>query len=166
MGWALKKCQAFDEELEVRLLRATTFLMGLLVSTQVRAEAPPCAEWGGVVESEQLYFLDPAPDSAQSALIDFQGPFASSWLQAHVKGSRLVLRNKMPGLGLPTTIYHVQVEWVAQLGGLVSSVSFPEEGVCESLSLFPGQYSPDLDLKRPDSLEPLRLRLKVWAVGR
>jgi hypothetical protein len=148
----------------MRLLQAAMLAFGML-ATSAHAKAPPCAQWGGVSTSQDLNFLDVGEGSSQSALVDLQGRFGPSWLQASLDQGGLRFDNKTQGVGLPTTIYHVQVDWLSRMGEVVGSQAFPEEGVCAPLSLFPGQYTDPLVLARPQTSEPLRVRLKIWASG-
>ncbi len=145
-------------------LRPALWTLVVVMAAPAGAKAPPCARWGGVQESQALHFLEPSlVESSQSALIDFKSPRASSWMEARVSDSLLIFENRMPGLGLAMTVYHVRAEWVSALGETLSTQSFPEEGHCAGLSLFPGQVSLPFVLKRPLHDEVLRLRLRVWA---
>jgi hypothetical protein len=112
-----------------------------------------------------LYFTESQGGDVQSALIDLQGRFGPSWFQVRIKDKSLRFENKMPGLGLPSTIYHVELAWLSPMGQILATHSIPEEGVCASMSLFPGQVSPDYRIERPEVSETLRLRVKVWAVA-
>jgi hypothetical protein len=130
------------------------------------ASAPECASWGGVRESKSIYFLDGLlePD-AQSALLDrATDSDLPSWLQIRYEKGALRFENKTPGLGLPFTIYHIRAEWLFSDGRVweEGTVSFPEAMRCQILSLFPGQTSQSIVIKRPDSQENLRLRIRVW----
>jgi hypothetical protein len=145
--------------------RIAFLTLGLLVASVAYAKEPPCAEWGGVRASQELYFSDVQDGASQSALIDLQGRFGPSWFQVRIKDKSLHFENKMPGLGLPSTIYHVELAWVSPMGQIIATNSIPEEGVCASMSLFPGQVSPDYRVERPEVSESLRLRVKVWAVA-
>jgi hypothetical protein len=149
----------------MRSARIAFLTLGLLVAPTSIAKAPPCAEWGGVRVSNDLYFSESQEGVSQAALLDLQGRYASSWLQAQFKGKSLRFENKMPGVGLPSTIYHVELTWLSPLGQILASKSFPEEAVCASMSLFPGQVSPDYPVERPDVSEALRLRVRIWAVA-
>ena len=148
----------------MRLLRSTILLFGLM-AVAANAKNPPCAEWGGVVGSQALYFVESLPESHQAALVDLQGRFGPSWLQAVFKNSQFRFENKTPGVGLPSTIYYVQVDWLSRMGDVVASQAFPEEGICAPLSLFPGQTSAWIDIPRPEHADALRVRMKFWAAG-
>jgi len=147
----------------MRLLRSAIFSF-LAAALSAQAEVPECQGWGGVLESQSLYFVGPERLLSQRALLDFEGRFGPSWLQAHLEGNNLRIENVMPGVGIPATIYHFQVAWLNSTGELLSEKSFPEKSRCEALSLFPGQSTASYVLKAPDSQETLRLQIRVWAV--
>jgi len=150
-------------------LRNKLILLLLLLATPVwgaDAFQPECADWGGVTESKALYFLDAAIEpSLQSSLLDRSVESdLPTWIQLRYENSELRFENRTPGLGLPFTIYHVKAEWVYPDGRVWEevSVSFPDSFRCESLSLFPGQMSRSIHVKRPKSQENLRLKLRAW----
>jgi|GEM_PF-5779124 len=149
----------------MKVLRTAIFALAVVATARAAAaEAPPCSEWGGVLESQDLYFVESSAGTLQSALVNLNGRFGSSWLQAQLQHEGLRFENKMPGLGIPSTIYHAQVEWLAPNGQTLTTEFFPEEGMCAALSLFPGQSTFVHELKRPVSKGPLRLKVKIWAV--
>jgi hypothetical protein len=148
----------------MKLARIAFWALGLLLAPAAVAKAPPCAEWGGVRVSRDLYFSESQGGVSQAALVDLQGRFGPSWLQAQFKDKSLRFENKMPGLGLPSTIYHVELTWLSPLGHVLATNSYPEEAVCASMSLFPGQVSPIYPVERPQEDQALRLRVRVWAV--
>lgn len=152
-------------------LRKLTKLMTLslslvLCSTAQAYTEPECSTWNGVLLSENVYFIDPENEKfGQRALLDAGDRWGPFWVQAQLDGSELKFENKMPGLGLPFTIYHVEVNWIGREGVELSDAiqSFPAPASCAPLSLFPGQVSRSIEVKRPKTSENLRLQVKVWA---
>jgi hypothetical protein len=140
------------------------FLMCL--SPRLFAEAPECAAWGGVQEAQALHFLEfDVETSAQRTLLDTDSAWGPTWMQVVFENSELRFENKMQGLGLPFTVYHVKVDWLSPNGVRVAAESFPSDNRCEPLSLFPGGVSQSLPLRRPAAKEALRLRIRVWSAG-
>ncbi len=153
-------------------LRKLTKLMTLTLSLVFCGAAhaytePECSTWNGVLLSENVFFLDPSVEkSGQRALLDAGDQWGPFWIQAQLEGNELKFENKMPGLGLPFTIYHVEVNWIGREGRELSDAlqSFPAPAACAPLSLFPGQVSRSIEIVRPKTSENLRLQVKVWAV--
>jgi hypothetical protein len=149
----------------MRRLRPALFFVASAASVASQAEGPPCANWGGVKASRELHFIEPSTETLQSALVDLEGRFGPSWLESQIQDGGLRFENKMPGLGLATTIYHVQIDWITPLGRVLATQSYPSAGQCAAISLYPGHQSGVHHLKRPESVEALRVRLRVWAVA-
>lgn len=142
-----------------------TMLTGLPVSADAKSQAPECADWDGILYSENVYFLDPEVETgAQKALLDAKEEWGPLWLQMKYQHGALTVFNKTPGLGLPMSVYHIQVDWIGRSGEVVETQSFPGSTACDALSLFPGQESMDIPLDRPEVNETLRLQIKAWAL--
>ncbi len=147
-------------------LRNLFISMLIVASTSVLAKGEPeCSTWNGIMLSENVYFLDPQVEGdLQSALLDAGDDWGPFWIQARLEESSLSFLNKTPGLGLPFTIYHVEVNWISPRGESIAEAtqSFPASLSCAPLSLFPGQSSRKIEITRPDVSEKLRLQLRVW----
>jgi hypothetical protein len=150
-------------------LRNKLILLLILLSPNLLAMevgAPECSTWGGVSESQALYFVDSQLDSSvQSTLlnsdVETQSP---TWIRVSYSDSEIHFENKMPGYGLPFTIYHLKADWVNSDNQILENegASFPDEFRCEGMSLFPSQVSRKIEIPRPQSSENLRLRVRVW----
>lgn len=147
--------------LALLLVFATSFSL----RADSNAQAPECADWDGILYSDNVYFLDPIIESGvQKALLDAKEEWGPLWLQIQLHQHALTIENKTPGLGLPMSVYHMQVDWIDRDGKVLKTQSFPGGSSCDALSLFPGQTSMDIPLNRPNSNEALRLQVKVWAL--
>lgn len=128
---------------------------------------PECSNWGGVSPSQSLFFVDHKIDATpQNALMSRETDVESpTWIRVKYEDSHLQFENKTQGLGLPFTVYHMRAQWLLPDNTVLeeSVTYFPEPSRCMALSLFPGQISTKIFVKRPDSSENLRLRVKVWS---
>lgn len=133
------------------------------------AEQPECSEWDGILISENVFFMDTdLVPGEQKALLDAGDEFGPFWIQAIVENQKLSFENMTPGVGLPFTVYHVQVNWIDRNGKIIENEiqSLPASGKCSPLSLFPGQLSGEIELERPKTEQQLRMQLKVWVSTR
>lgn len=144
--------------------RFISIMVLMLLSYSLKAETPQCAQSAQFLASESLYFSRPHVKSSQAALLSLEGDdFGPLWIKARVSEEGLSFENTLPGLGLPFTLYHVQVKWLDRMGQELKTESFPAKEACAPLSLFPGQETSPLQLKAPNADPHLRVELKVWA---